>query len=277
MSAELIPKDPSSVAVMRNITPNVVTISVPFARFGKVRVGGRGTIMRMTSGALAVFSPVALTPETQAKVTEMGGNVGYLIAGDMEHHIFLSDWKKAYPAAKLVGPKGLPEKRAKMDDPKIGKEDFAAVYDASNARDASAVDAAFAADFEVEFVGDHPNKEIVLYFKPDKVLVEADLMFNLPAVEQYSRVPEGEKKGAGLLNRLFESLNGTAGEAKAAKRLQWYAFSNGNKNRAGYNESVQRIDGWDWDILIPCHGETIESGAKAVFRKIFEWHLRGHK
>ncbi|KAI0019933.1 hypothetical protein F4780DRAFT_780048 [Xylariomycetidae sp. FL0641] len=275
MSSKLIPTDPESVAVIRNITPNIVTVSVPFARFGTVRVGGRATIIRMSSGALTVFSPVALTPSVQAKVAEMGGNVGYLIAPDMEHHIFLSEWKKEYAGARLIGPKGLPEKRAKMNDEKIGKDEFAFVYEPSNAR-SNAISDEFAADFEVEFVDAHPNKEIVLYNKPDKVLVEADLMFNLPAIEQYSKVPEAEKKG-GLVNKLFETLNGTAGDAKAHKRLQWYAFSNGNKNRAGYNESVKRIDSWDWDTLIPCHGETIETGAKDTFRKIFEWHLRGHK
>ncbi|CAJ2504262.1 Uu.00g116560.m01.CDS01 [Anthostomella pinea] len=276
MSSKLIPKNPSAVAVIRNITPNVVTISVPFARFEKVRVGGRGTIIRMTSGTLAVFSPVALTPQAKAKVAEMGGNVGYLIAGDMEHHIFLSEWKKEYPQAKLIGPKGLPEKRAKMTDDKVGKEQFAFVYDASNMH-SNAISDEFAADFEVEFVDAHASKEIVLFFKPERVLIEADLMFNLPAIEQYSKVPEAEKKGASLLNKLFETLNTTAGEAKAHKRLQWYALSNGTKNRAGYNESVQRIDSWDWDTLIPCHGETLQGNGKQVFRKIFEWHLRGHK
>ncbi|KAI0597264.1 hypothetical protein F4775DRAFT_264494 [Biscogniauxia sp. FL1348] len=276
MSDKLIPKDPSAVAVIRNITPNVVTVSVPFARFEKVRVGGRGTIIRMTSGTIAVFSPVALTPETKAKVAELGGNVGYLIAGDIEHHIFLSEWKKEYPNAKLIGPKGLPEKRSKMNDPKVGKEQFAFLYDETNAH-SNNISEEFAADFEVEFVNDHANKEIVLFYKPDKVLIEADLMFNLPAIEQYSKVPESEKKGASLLNKLFQTLNNTSGEAKAHKRLLWYAISNATKNRAGFNESIKRIDSWDWETLIPCHGETIEGTGKQVFRKIFEWHLRGHK
>jgi hypothetical protein len=44
MSSKLIPTNPSDVMVIRNVTPNVVTLSVPFARFGKIRVGGRGTI-----------------------------------------------------------------------------------------------------------------------------------------------------------------------------------------------------------------------------------------
>ncbi|KAI2620523.1 hypothetical protein GGR54DRAFT_103346 [Hypoxylon sp. NC1633] len=277
MSSKLVPSNPADVAVIRNITPNLVTISVPFARFGILRVGGRGTIIRLTSGTLAVFSPVALAPEVQAKVAEMGGNVGYLIAPDIEHHIFLSDWAKAYPGAKLIGPKGLQEKRAAVkDDERIGKEPFAFVYDASNKRDNHISDE-FAANFDVEYVDAHPNKEIVLLYKPDKTLIQADLLFNLPAVEQYSRVPEAEKKSHGFLNKLFESINSTSGEAKGLKRFLWYGISNGNRDRAGFNESIRRIEAWDFETIIPCHGETIVGSGKELFRKAFEWHLQGHK
>ncbi|KAI1346688.1 hypothetical protein F5Y01DRAFT_297323 [Xylaria sp. FL0043] len=277
MSEKLIPKNPSSVQVIRNVTPNVVTVSVPFLRFEKIPIGGRATIIKLTSGAIAVFSPVALTDEVKAKVAELGGNVGYLIAGDLEHHIFLTQWKTEYPAAKLIGPKGLPERRkAVTNDPMIGKEEFDFLYDETNAHSAAISDE-FAADFEVEMVNAHPNKEIVLFYKPEKVLIEADLMFNLPPTEQYSKVPEAEKKGGGLLKKIFYSLNSTAGPAKGHKRLLWYAISNGNKDRNGFNESVKRIYGWDWTTLIPCHGDTIEGTGKEVFGKIFDWHINGKK
>ncbi|KAI1328652.1 hypothetical protein F5Y16DRAFT_398106 [Xylariaceae sp. FL0255] len=277
MSEKLIPKNPGAVQVIRHITPNVVTVSVPFLRFEKIRIGGRATIIKMTSGAIAVFSPVALTDEVKAKIAEFGGNVGYLIAGDLEHHIFLTQWKKEYPSAKLVGPKELPERRKLItNDPNIGHEEFDFLYDASNAHSAAISDE-FAADFEVELVHAHKNQEIALFYKPDRVLVEADLMFNLPCVEQYSRVPAAEKSGGGLLQKIFNSLNSTAGPAKGHKRLQWYALSNGNKNRAGFNESIKRIYSWDWVTLIPCHGETIENTGKETFGKIFDWHLNGKK
>jgi hypothetical protein len=234
------------------------------------------TIVKLTSGALAVFSPVALTDEVKAKVIELGGNVGYLIAGDLEHHIFLTQWKTEYPTAKLIGPKGLPERRKTMNDPMIGKEEFDFVYDETNAHSAAISDE-FAADFEVEMVDAHPNKEIVLFYKPEKVVIEADLMFNLPPTEQYSKASEAEKKGGGILKKIFYSLNSTAGPAKGHKRLLWYAISNGGKNRAGFNESAKRIYGWDFNTLIPCHGDTIEGTGKEVFGKIFDWHLNGKK
>ena len=44
-------------------------------------------------------------------------------------------------------------------------------------------------------------------------------------------------------------------------------------NRASFNRSVQAMDKWDFDRIIPCHGDIIESGGKGVFRNIMGWHL----
>lgn len=44
MSSKLIPANPAGVMVIRNITPNVVTFSTPFKRFGTIPIGGRGTV-----------------------------------------------------------------------------------------------------------------------------------------------------------------------------------------------------------------------------------------
>lgn len=232
--------------------------------------------VRLTSGTLAVFSPVALTADVKAKVAELGGRVGYLIAPDIEHHIFLSEWAAAYPEAKILGPEGLPEKRARagQEDARIGKDDqFAFVFSAAN-KDPRGVSDEFAADFEAEYVGAHPNREIVLLYRPERVLIQADLLFNMPATEQYSRASEADRTAHPLLNRIWDSLLTTQGPAKGHKRAQWYAFSNGNKDRAGYNASVKKIDAWDFTTIIPCHGDVIEGDGKEVFRKIFEWHLQ---
>jgi hypothetical protein len=46
MSSKLIPPNPDEVMVIRDITPNVVTFSVPFLRFGRIPIGGRGTVSK---------------------------------------------------------------------------------------------------------------------------------------------------------------------------------------------------------------------------------------
>ncbi|KAK3954378.1 hypothetical protein QBC32DRAFT_368701 [Pseudoneurospora amorphoporcata] len=276
MSDKLVPKNPDEVMVIRDVTPNVVTFSVPFLRFGKIPIGGRGTLVKLSNGSLAVFSPVSLTPSALAKISTIGtGQVAYIIATDTEHHIFISEWAKAFPSAKIVGPEGLPEKRSKVtNDERIGHEPFSVVFTKEN-KSSIKIDDAFDADFGYEYVDAHPNKELVFYYKPDKVLIEADLMFNLPAVEQYSKVPDEQKPQGGLLGRIFTGMNSTGGEAKGIKRFLWYAISRGD--RTGFNESVRRIREWGFETIVPCHGETIVGNGKEVYDKVFEWHLVGHK
>jgi hypothetical protein len=41
---QLFPPNPSDLMVIRAVTPNIITMSLPFARFGLWRFGGRGTL-----------------------------------------------------------------------------------------------------------------------------------------------------------------------------------------------------------------------------------------
>lgn len=184
----------------------------------------------------------------------------------------MSEWARAFPDAKLIGPEGLPEKRAKARDPKIGKEAFATVFSAKTKRETH-ISPEFDADFEYEFVDAHTNKELVFFYKPDRVLIQADLFFNLPPNEQYSRVKDGQKEG--WLSRFFARIQSTEGDAKWLKRFIWYFIS--SSNREGFNDSIRRIDGWDFSTVVPCHGDTMEGSGKELFRKVFEWHLQGKK
>jgi len=95
---------PHEVTVIRQITPLITTVSVPFARFGLIKFGGRATIgmllsiysstemttnvntasiAKLESGSLFVMSPVDLTDDVKKTVRDLGGNVQYLVAPDM--------------------------------------------------------------------------------------------------------------------------------------------------------------------------------------------------
>jgi hypothetical protein len=99
-SSSLVPKNPSEVMVIRKVSPAITTLSLPFFRFGRLKIGGRGTlgmtsssvalklvliyiVVRLQSGAVAVFSPVALTPEVKETVAALG-EVKYIAALDIE-------------------------------------------------------------------------------------------------------------------------------------------------------------------------------------------------
>jgi len=272
-AGKLIPANPSAAMVIRDITPNVTTLSVPFLRFGRLRIGGRGTIVRLQSGALAVFSPVALTPEVQKRVQEYGNNVKYISALDFEHHIFLGPWAKAFPDAKIIGVEGLPEKREL--DPATKGLKFDKVFTKAN-QTTLRIGGEFDEEFDYEYVPAHDNKELVYFHRPTGTVIEADLLFNLPATEQYSKVPEeAALLHKGFLQRLFVSIQTTAGPAIWQKRFLWYLVA--GKDRKGMSESVVRMDKWDIKRIVPCHGDVIDTNAKVTWDKMFEWFKVGKK
>ena len=98
---------------------------------------------------------------------------------------------------------------------------------------------------------------------------ESSMMFNLPANEQFSRT--GEDPTSGILTKLFIGLQNTAGPATWQKRFLWHIASAGD--RQDFNQSARKIASWNFDRIIPCHGDVIESGGKDIFKKVFDWHL----
>jgi hypothetical protein len=272
MTSKLIPPNPSEVMVISQISPNITTLSVPFYRFGRLRVGGRGTIVRLRNGSLAVFSPVALTPEVKETVASLG-QLRYIVALDLDHHIFLGPWHEAYPDAKVLAPEGLSEKRAQQGNENVP---FAYVFTQANKAEMK-IDPEFDAEFDYEYVGSHATKELVFNYKPEKTLIEADFLFNLPATQQFSKTPSTASTGAvnNFLTKLFVGVQSTSGTATWQQRFIWYASS--SPDRPGFAQSVERINQWDFERIVPCHGDVIESGGKGIFQKVLAWHLDASK
>ncbi|KAK2875182.1 hypothetical protein FQN49_001699 [Arthroderma sp. PD_2] len=262
----LSPSDPDKVMVIRKVCDDVITCSLPFARFGVLKFGGRATLVRLQTGSIAVFSPVALTPSVREAVNSLNGTVKYLIAPDMEHHLFLNDWIKAYPDADIIAPEGLWEKR--QGNPDTTGPRFKYIFTAENKHTLHISDE-FAADLDVEYVHAHANRDIVILHKPSSTLIQADMFFNPPANEQYQKSEEGPRDG--LANKAYISCMSTEGSAIGQQRFIWYVLS--KPDREAFKESVQRIDGWEFDRAIPCHGDTVDQGAKRMFRTLFQWFL----
>jgi hypothetical protein len=255
--------------VIRDIHPQITTLSTPFLRFGRIKVGGRGTLIKLNTGNLAIISPVALTPEVQTLITKKGGSLAYIVAPDIEHHIFVSPWSQAFPEAQVIGPAGLPEKRE--GDPSTKGTKFAHVFSASNKHDLRVSDE-WDAEFEVEFFDAHQNRELAILHKPSKTLIQADIMFNLPATEQFSK--SGVSAESGLLTKLFGGLiMNTRGNMVWQKRAIWYGTA--AKDREGFAKSVKRVNGWEFDRVVPCHGDVIEVGGKEKWVELMSWFGKG--
>lgn len=262
-------KSEPSAMVIRDVTPGVTTLSLPFKLLGSVKVGARATIIRLQTGSLAVFSPVPLTTDVKEKIQSLG-EVRYIAALNREHHIFISPWANEYPNAEVIGMEGLPEKREKREDTKGVK--FAHVFTTEN-KAQQRISPEFDSEFEYEYVNSHQNGELVFMHKPTGTLIQADLIFNLPATEQYSK--SKESADSGFLNMVVSGLLHTKGDLIWQKRNLFHV--SGSKDRAGFAESLKKMQQWNFDRVIPCHGDVIENGGKEVLNQLSEWFIEGKK
>ena len=126
LARELIQKSPSPkdlvVATDRtqarlmpltNITPGV------WEAFSDVRFMGMPMISRTTiatiSGGLFVCSPGALSDELRREIDAIG-EVRAIAAPNRFHHLFIQDWRAAYPDASVHVPESLKKKRPDLVD-----------------------------------------------------------------------------------------------------------------------------------------------------------------
>lgn len=96
-------------------------------------------------------------------------------------------YHQAYPEALCIGPEGV---KAKVSSVK-----WAGEYK-TNGLASAAERFGFEDEIESCYFAPHPNKDIAFLHKPTKTLIQADLLFNLPANEQvrlFSPLPSGSR------------------------------------------------------------------------------------
>ena len=75
----------------------------PVTATGGFRYGTRMVVIRLSDGGLFLWSPIPLSEPLRARIDDLG-EVRHLVAPNALHHLFLGDWRRAYPAARLYAP-----------------------------------------------------------------------------------------------------------------------------------------------------------------------------
>jgi len=240
--------------VIRRLNPTVTILTKPFSRFGIFRIGGRASIIKLKTSSLAVISPVALTPAVKAEVESLGNKVQYLIAPDFEHHIYLGEWQQAYPNAQLIGVEGLDKLKKELK--------FSYIYTSSTS---PTLPKELADEVDTVYFPGFANKDIAFFHKPTKTMFTADLMFNLPAKEAYSKSKLSPTMG---VTWLFNTLHY---DSLAHKRFLWYLAG---ADREAMKKSAKEVAKWDIEMIVPCHGEVIEKpAAQTAWSTLYKWFL----
>lgn len=239
-----------SETVIREVTKNVWIFSKPFSRFGVIPFGGRSTAIKLRDGGVWVLASTPLETETKAKIDELGP-VKFIVGPDQGHHLYLGEFKKAYPDAKLIAVEEAIQKH-KGEDIK---------FDGSWGKDAPDTKYGFEDDIKWCFLRGFLTKEVAFFHKDSKSLIEADLLFNMPPNEQYSK--SRRATFSILTSRVLNPWS------YAHKRLVW----SGGSDKEAMKKDVKTVAEWDFERIIPCHGDVIEKDANKAWREAFKWYL----
>lgn len=223
-----------SAETLTPLTPGVFTIARPLRFFG-VEMGSRMTVLVQGDGGLIVHSPVALDAPLRAAIDGLG-DVRAIVAPTLFHHLFVGPWHEAYPHAALWCCPGLENKRSDLAWTGVLGDD---------------VRSPLGDEIEhVVFGARSIENEAVLYHRPSKTIVSADLIFEFGAFP--SRV-----------TRTIGALLGNDGPG--ATWLERLTI----RDRPRARREVDRMLAWEADRLIIAHGNVVHEEATPVLERAY--------
>ncbi|KAJ7698659.1 hypothetical protein B0H17DRAFT_1050327 [Mycena rosella] len=234
--------------VIREVTKDIWTFSRPFTAYGILPIGGRSTAIKLANGGVWVLASTALNPETKAKIDELGP-VQYIISADAVHHVFLGEFKTAYPSAKLLAPAAA-----------VARADKTLVFDGVWGRDPPDTKYGFEEEIRACYFSGIKNRDIAFFHPASGTMIQADLLFNFPATEQYSKT---NSSGSVPFLRSFRPSSWVHG--------RFVSFMTDNK--AAMKRDVKTVADWDFQRIIPCHGDVIETDGKQAWLDTYKAYL----
>lgn len=207
----------------------------PVRAFG-VSFPTRMIVVRLRSGALWIDSPTGVPDES---LTELGP-VRYLVAPTKLHVWRLVSWSARFAQAELWGPPRTPRR--------YGGVTFTGMLgDEAPAAWASEIDQAV-------FRGNALLDEVEFFHRATKTLLLCDF------VQNYA-----PQRGRPVLNELAR-IAGVGGEGGVPLDIRLSFVRRGLARR-----SLRKILSWDFDRLIPAHGDVRERDAKPFVERAFRW------
>ena len=196
--------------------------------------------MRLSTDDLLIWSPVALSGDLKAEIDALG-EVRHLVAPNSLHHLFLAEWKAAYPQATLYAAPGLAARRPDL---------------AFDAELSDAPPAAWAGEIDQVVVrGNAITAEVVFFHRPSRTAIFTDLI---------QHFPRGWFTGWRALVARLDLM--TADEPQVPRKFR-AAFTDRRAARA----SIQRMLDWPTQKVVMAHGPVIERDGQAFLARTFRW------
>lgn len=265
-------------AAVRKLNDLVVIVSCPFKYFGLFNIGAR-TALVQCEGGIVVWSPIIYGDyivEGLQKLTEKTStdpadyNVTHIVALSTEHYLGVDSFTAQFKNAKVISSEATT--RVSVDY----KLTDAIANRVITLKDITEVNSCEADEGfeELEFVylPQHLDKEVVVFFKPKKILFQADILINVGihgtatgdvVLEQYS--PEtGYPEG-------FNPHGWTSFATRYCQpfsRVYNLTFTRIFPRVQRSKEGLAAVCELDFDTIVPAHGNVLTTKAKEAMRHV---------
>jgi short-subunit dehydrogenase len=231
-------------AHLRPVAENIWILDAGHINAAGLSMPIRMTVIRLASGDLLLHSPTRYSEALLQELTRIGP-VKYLLAPNVAHWMFLPDWQRALPQAKLFAAPGLAGRtQVRRSGLRIDHE----LGDATPNE--------WAEDIELVLITTFLFSEVELFHKPSRTLVLTDLIQNL-APERLS-----------LISRMAANLLGiTAPNGIAPIYLRLLLRLGGRT----VEQALSRLIRMRPEQVIFAHGRWFESGGTQQLRRAFAW------
>jgi len=194
--------------------------------------------VKLQDGSVWLLASTKADDETLNKIKEIGP-VKYIVAPDVGHYLNLRNFAAAFPDAKVIGVEGL--------EAKLPGFEFHGLY----GKDPAGTTYGYEGEIVGHYFSGFENKDVAFLHIASKTLIEADLLFNLPAREQYSKSKESATTWVPFV-----------GSLSPWKRIHRTMLKSLGKGVVAMKEDAKIVASWDFDRVIPCHGDVIETRGK---------------
>lgn len=184
------------------------------------------TVVRLEDGLL-LNSPLPMTPERREAVLSLG-RVAHLYAPNTFHHLWLAEWSREFPEARVHAPEALAKKRS---DLRIDR------YHGNGP-------SAFAGELEEIPIVGFRLAETALFHRPSRTAIVTDLVHNVG-------------RPAGTWTRMYTTMMGFYDRVALSRVLRLTAFD----DRGAARKSVDRLLQAPFDALVVGHGAPITARA----------------
>lgn len=202
----------------------------------------RMAVLRLRSGDLVLWSPVALNAGLRIEIEALG-RIAYLIAPNSLHHVFLADWHRAFPDAPVFAPPGLREKRPDIT--------FAGEIGAAPLP-------GWEGEIDVALLRNRITTEAVFFHRASRTALFTDLL---------QQFPPGWFRG---WRALIARLDLMTQPAPAVPRKFRLGFTDRRTARA----ALRQILDWPVEKVLMAHGTPVTAQGRAFLESAFRWLLR---